>query len=682
MDRHMTRSAASKQAENPAGQRSTALKGTKDKQKVVNTAATSSAAAKKKSQKAQEKQREKEERTDKIRKRKSKMMEEDEASHDEEDIRPQKKKKSRSRNDNAQEEDEPANDTAQGNKVADMVMQDQMADSEGEQPKKPRPMPKRKYGQHAKPAPTLDADEEDLARTLVTFTKKQDKGKNRANNNSDDERSKSPAASDDSRKNSDKAKRTAAGPHDKPSDDSDQDDSSKDDDQEEGEAYEDDRDEEDEEETDHAEEGQSDDNGMIVLSDSRRKGKGARPKAYRTGGAKGARLRVSDLPTWLVPLFHAAQDALRLRTALKSAWTKEPSVVSKRLPSVDDLIKASVQDAYEKGDKKDRKGKDNSQRERHRQDMHKLIVRALSQTRNELKGKASQVIQKAYDLSPHLYSLDDRRPIALWLIGKVSVKMGDRTALLPRFIFGEIEHNLGKEQGSSVEKSEALIMNYIMSKYNRLLPFRHPAIQELIYLYWGPAKREGACIKAAMVDFKKVPLNLIALVCTAIEGALADVAAQVEEDNEVNLKFANSVYAKKWDSLMSALEYMNNKPYLQETQSLIWSYIRSKMQGDEDGDMDAVEENQEEEEDGERVGGAAIDLDQLNVTLPAVASGSKAKTPAASKTAAGSSKDAANAESGPSHPSRSKSGAKKAQESSGEQTSSSEREVDELGNEW
>ncbi|KAH9835939.1 uncharacterized protein C8Q71DRAFT_724488 [Rhodofomes roseus] len=102
------------------------------------------------------------------------------------------------------------------------------------------------------------------------------------------------------------------------------------------------------------------------------------------------------------------------------------------------------------------------------------------------------------------------------------------------------------------------------------------------------------------------------------------------------------------------------------------------MQGDEDGDMDAVEENQEEEEDGERVGGAAIDLDQLNVTLPAVASGSKAKTPAASKTAAGSSKDAANAESGPSRPSRSKSGAKKAQE----QTSSSEREVDELGNEW
>ncbi|KAH9832347.1 uncharacterized protein C8Q71DRAFT_861235 [Rhodofomes roseus] len=674
MDRRMTRSAASKQAENPAGQRSTASKGTKDKQKVVKAAATSSAAAKKKSQKAQEKQREKEERTDKIRKRKSKMMEEDEASHDEEDVRPQKKK-SRSRNDNAQEEDEPANDTAQGNKVADVVMQDQTADSEGEQPKKPRPMPKRKYGQHAEPAPTLDADEEDLARTLGggrkeqnarappsksvntpsratdAAARKQDKGKNRANNNSDDERSKSPAASDDSRKNSDKAKRTAAGPHDKPSDDSDQDDSSKDDDQEEGEAYEDDRDEEDEEETDHAEEGQSDDDGMIVLSDSRRKGKGARPKAYRTGGAKGARLRVSDLPTWLVPLFHAAQDALRLRTALKSAWTKEPSVVSKRLPSVDDLIKASVQDAYEKGDKKvrdswrmlqDRKGKDNSQRERHRQDMHKLIVRALSQTRNELKGKASQVIQKAYDLSPHLYSLDDRRPIALWLIGKVSVKMGDRTALLPRFIFGEIEHNLGKEQGSSVEKS-----------YNRLLPFRHPAIQELIYLYWGPAKREGACIKAAMVDFKKVPLNLIALVCTAIEGALADVAAQVEEDNEVNLKFANSVYAKK-----------------------------SKMQGDEDGDMDAVEENQEEEEDGERVGGAAIDLDQLNVTLPAVASGSKAKTPAASKTAAGSSKDAANAESGPSRPSRSKSGAKKAQESSGEQTSSSEREVDELGNEW
>lgn len=68
------------------------------------------------------------------------MMEEDEASHGEEDIRPKKKKKSRSRNDNAEEEDEPANDTAQGDKVADVAMQDQTADSEGEQPKKPRRM--------------------------------------------------------------------------------------------------------------------------------------------------------------------------------------------------------------------------------------------------------------------------------------------------------------------------------------------------------------------------------------------------------------------------------------------------------------------------------------------------------------------------------------------------------------
>lgn len=80
-------------------------------------------------------------------------------------------------------------------------------------------------------------------------------------------------------------------------------------------------------------------------------------------------------------------------------------------------------------------------------------MRALSQTRNELKAKASLVIQKAYDLSPHVYTLDDRRPIALWLLGRVSVKMGDRTALLPRFVFGEIEHHIGEEQGSSMEKS-------------------------------------------------------------------------------------------------------------------------------------------------------------------------------------------------------------------------------------
>lgn len=63
MDRRMTRSAASKQAEDSAGQRST-VKKAKDKKNVVKSAATSSAAAKKKSQKAQEKEREKEERTD------------------------------------------------------------------------------------------------------------------------------------------------------------------------------------------------------------------------------------------------------------------------------------------------------------------------------------------------------------------------------------------------------------------------------------------------------------------------------------------------------------------------------------------------------------------------------------------------------------------------------------------
>lgn len=123
-----------------------------------------------------------------------------------------------------------------------------------------------------------------------------------------------------------------------------------------------------------------------VLSDSRHKGKGARPKADCTGGAKGGRLRVSDLPTWLVPLFCAAQNALHLRAALKTAWTKEPSVVSKRLPSVNDLIQASVQDAYEKGDKKvreawkmlqDQKGKDNSQREHHRKDVHTLVSKQI-----------------------------------------------------------------------------------------------------------------------------------------------------------------------------------------------------------------------------------------------------------------------------------------------------------------
>lgn len=64
------------------------------------------------------------------------------------------------------------------------------------------------------------------------------------------------------------------------------------------------------------------------------------------------RVKVGNLPKEVRALVSAAQNRLRLRIALKTAWTKETSVPSARLPTSDGMIAASIRDTV-----RDSKGK-------------------------------------------------------------------------------------------------------------------------------------------------------------------------------------------------------------------------------------------------------------------------------------------------------------------------------------
>lgn len=67
------------------------------------------------------------------------------------------------------------------------------------------------------------------------------------------------------------------------------------------------------------------------------------------------RVKVADLKPDVKSLVSAAQNRLRLRVALKFAWTKEATVTSTRLPNADSMIAASLREAYQRraGDSRD-----------------------------------------------------------------------------------------------------------------------------------------------------------------------------------------------------------------------------------------------------------------------------------------------------------------------------------------
>lgn len=93
---------------------------------------------------------------------------------------------------------------------------------------------------------------------------------------------------------------------------------------------------------------------------------------------------MGDLPTNVKALVAAAQNCMRLRIALKSAWCKEPTIPSARLPTSDEMIAASLRDAVRESKGKPAgatiktafellKDKDNRKRDSLRRKAHTLV---------------------------------------------------------------------------------------------------------------------------------------------------------------------------------------------------------------------------------------------------------------------------------------------------------------------
>ncbi|EPS99189.1 hypothetical protein FOMPIDRAFT_1050927 [Fomitopsis schrenkii] len=218
------------------------------------------------------------------------------------------------------------------------------------------------------------------------------------------------------------------------------------------------------------------------------------------------------------------QNCVRLRIALKSTWTKEPAVKSTRLPTSDSMIETSLREAYQKRTKagkgdtslkavylllQDQKGHDNKECAEMRKKVYTVVWSILSQTTNELKKKAKQVVEQAFKLGS--LSVPQHMEAAIWLV---------KTHTMPY--------------------SALMTMDHQRMTLDRKQPFRSECITDLIYQYYGLAGREEANIAAAEEEFSKVPLNLIALVCNAIESALMELVAR----HQVNV-FSNKHFAGK-----------------------------------------------------------------------------------------------------------------------------------------
>ncbi|EPS93347.1 hypothetical protein FOMPIDRAFT_1056052 [Fomitopsis schrenkii] len=219
-----------------------------------------------------------------------------------------------------------------------------------------------------------------------------------------------------------------------------------------------------------------------------------------------------------------------MRIAAKSAWTKEPAVKSTCLPTSDSMIETSLCEVYQKRTKtgkgdaslkavylslQDQKGHDNEERAEMRKKVYTVVWSISSQTRNELKKKAKQVVEQAFKLRS--LSVLQHTEAAIWLVKTHTMPVvdGTQTWNIPNFVYGRIvlcfdDKNWLDHQRTTLDRKQ---------------PFRSECITDLIYQYYGLAGREEANIAAAEEDFSKISLNLIALVCNAIESALMELVA-------------------------------------------------------------------------------------------------------------------------------------------------------------
>ncbi|KAH9910245.1 uncharacterized protein B0H18DRAFT_1130475 [Fomitopsis serialis] len=372
---------------------------------------------------------------------------------------------------------------------------------------------------------------------------------------------------------------------------------------------------EDEEDDDELEE-EDDDDGVVVLPEQMGKSKQKRSK----GRGRRERAKVTDLPIDVRALVTAAQNCLRLRISLKTAWTSESSVVSGRLLKRDALIRYSVEDARDMRDKdgkrikalkrafqlispkskskdekperekteKEREEEEKAEQERLelQQNVYTVVWASASQFRNELKRKAKVAVDQMYGLQG--LSAEQRSAVAAWLLRTHAtdvVEGGSRH--IPNFVFSDIDIVFDQRKRLDLKATT----------FNQDEPFRHEAIAELIYQQWALGARADANIHAAMDDFRKVPDNLIAVVCNAIESALTEVVIR----GQANF-FANKQFAAKWDGLMAILATLKAEApeHYRETKAIIWAQISGRMKA-----------NTVDEEESDNGNGSFLKIDRL-----------------------------------------------------------------------
>ncbi|KAH9913170.1 uncharacterized protein B0H18DRAFT_1126528 [Fomitopsis serialis] len=549
-------------------------------------------AAKKKGQE-REKEKEKERRTTQVRKRASKIMAEEELLSDEEQPKTKKKKCAVVEDEaEADEQDKAVEDTPE-----DVEMED---DTTSKQPTTTRPKPKPAYGKFARPETSLDPAEENVAQTLIGGRReaRENAGSSRTAGEWEGQGKARATGKDDS----------VESEHD-PKSDEDSDGGGSDD------AYDDDAGDdgsqvEDEDDVDDDGDDEGEDEGDVVVSilsgllvvisialdylqvvsETRAQSKPALAKSTGSGRDSSSRARVADLPAKVRTLVSAAQNCLRLRIALNSAWTKEASVASKRLPRRDILIRDSVRDAYDRrgtgnhaadikaafwllADKKDDKKKDKKEADHTQKDKKKangdassdgdedseraalrakaysVVWTCSSQTRNELKRKAKQDRGRRWLLETHPTEVND----------------GSGTRNIANFVFGGVEFHFDRKKKLDRE----------LTKVEPTEPFRNECIPELIYQYYGLAGRGDANINAALDEFSKMPFNLIALACNAVHRGSTD-GGNVAQPVHI---FSGKLFAAKWDGTMAILETLEDSAseYLEETRELIWKHISNRL---------------------------------------------------------------------------------------------------------
>ncbi|KAH9916069.1 uncharacterized protein B0H18DRAFT_1124470 [Fomitopsis serialis] len=315
-----------------------------------------------------------------------------------------------------------------------------------------------------------------------------------------------------------------------------------------------------------------DDNGVVILPG--RQGKGQKNSK---GRGRKERAKVTNLPIDVRVLVTAAQNCLRLRISLKTAWTSESVHDAHEMRDKEGKRIKALKVAFEmirtkREDEKDEKEMLEEEKEEERkrlalqQDVYTVVWASASQFRNELKKKAKVVVDQMYGLQG--LSPEQRSSVAAWLLRTHSTDVLDGGSRnIPNFVFSDI--NLVFDGGKHGKK-----LDLKATTFNEDEPFRHEVIAELIYQHWALGARADANLHAAMDDFRKVPDNLIAVVCNTIDSALTEVVTH----GMANF-FTNKLFAAKWDGLMAILETLKNEApeHYRETKAIIWAQISGRL---------------------------------------------------------------------------------------------------------